>query len=160
MNSQNIPTTSKKINSLICEVHENFDSEISDSHHYKSTIRAISPFEGDYNNKEKTSDFLKSYSPSTAASYFNQNFDENGYVFDGIKIEIDDIDNTSISNATTSELKRCKQQVLRHYYSLLCFIGWRPAFKEEYYRVPCFLRLFNVFYPIIIILLLFFCIYI
>ena len=88
------------------------------------TIRAVSPFEGDRPSLKQSADFLKSFSPSTAASYFNANFDENGYVFDGVKIEIDDIDNNSISNATTSQLKRCKKQVLELYYKILCFVSF------------------------------------
>lgn len=88
------------------------------------TIQTVSPFEGDRPSLKQTANFLKSFSPSTAASYFNTNFDENGYVFDGVKIEIDDIDNNSISNATTSQLKRCKKQVLKLYYSLLCIVSF------------------------------------
>jgi len=45
----------------------------------------MSPFEADQKKKfcyerQKSTD-LMSYSPSGAASYFTQNFDENGYVF-------------------------------------------------------------------------------
>lgn len=156
-------TTSRKssssTNHLIHEVHDNFDFEYGEALGTEPRpIRTVSPFEADRNagTQSRLNDVLKSYSPSAAASYFNQNFDENGYVFDGVKIEIDDIDNTSISNATTSQLKRCKKEVLKHYYSLLCFIGWRPVFKEDYYRMPCIWRLFNVFYPLLIIFLLFF----
>jgi hypothetical protein len=52
----------------------------------------MSPFEADQKKKfcyerQKSTD-LMSYSPSGAASYFTQNFDENGYVFDGVKIEV------------------------------------------------------------------------
>ena len=83
----------------------------------------MSPFEGERNSIKLKFDYLKSFSPSAGASYFSQNFDENGYVFDGVKIEIDDIDNNSMTNATTSQLKRCKKQVLKHYYSLLCFVS-------------------------------------
>jgi hypothetical protein len=54
--------------------------------------------------------------------FVNTNTDENGYVFDGVKVEIEDVDNTSLSNITTQSLKRCKKQVLKHYYSLLCFV--------------------------------------
>jgi hypothetical protein len=87
-------------------------------------------------------------------SFFHSNFDENGYVFDGVKVEIEDIDNTSVSNITTQSLKRCKKQVLRHYYNLLCFIGWRPFYKERYYKTPCLGSILNIIYPIIIVLLL------
>lgn len=87
-------------------------------------------------------------------SFYHANFDENGYVFDGVKIEIEDIDNTSVSNITTQALKRCKRQVLRHYYNLLCFIGWRPFWKERYYKTPCLGTFVNIVYPLIIIILL------
>lgn len=151
-------SSSNSTNHLIHEVHDNFDFEYTDTVLGPQRIRTVSPFEGDRSvgTQPRINDILISYSPSATASYFNQNFDENGYVFDGVKIEIDDIDNTSISNATTSQLKRCKKEVLKHYYSLLCFIAWRPLFKEDYYRMPCIWKLFNVFYPLLIIFLLFF----
>ena len=61
-------------------------------------------------------------SPSSMPQFASTNIDENGYVFDGVKVEIEDVDNTSLSNITTQSLKRCKKQVLKHYYSLLCFV--------------------------------------
>jgi hypothetical protein len=83
-------------------------------------------------------------------------FDENAYVFDGVKIEIEDIDNTSLSNQTTQSLKRCKKQVLKYYYKLLCFIGWRPFYKECFYRTPIYVTILNIIYPLLIITFLFY----
>lgn len=83
-------------------------------------------------------------------------FDENAYVFDGVKIEIEDIDNTSLSNQTTQSLKRCKKQVLKYYYKLLCFIGWRPFYKECFYRTPIYVTILNIIYPLLIIAFLFY----
>ena len=48
----------------------------------------MSPFEGERNSVKLKFDYLKSFSPSAGASYFSQNFDENGYVFDGVKIDV------------------------------------------------------------------------
>jgi hypothetical protein len=89
--------------------------------------------------------------------------------------KIEDIDNTSLSNITTQSLKRCKKQVLKHYYSLLCFvsglstkqfrpmnikfllkIGWRPFYKEFFYQMPMYCSVINFIYPILIIVSLFY----
>lgn len=61
-----------------------------------------------------------------------------------------------MSNITTQTLKRCKSQVLKRYYSILCFIGWRPFYKEDFYKMPWIITILNIIYPIIIISLLFF----
>ena len=77
--------------------------------------------------------------------FASTNLDENGYVFDGVKVEIEDVDNTSLSNITTQSLKRCKKQVLKHYYSLLCFV-----FNFIYFETSIFILLiFCVFYRLV-----------
>lgn len=61
-----------------------------------SSEHRLSPFEGAQNsrinlNRQRSIDYLTGCSPTSAvaaASYFNKNFDENGYVFDGVKIEV------------------------------------------------------------------------
>lgn len=40
------------------------------------------------NENKQPTDFNNSPSKITVASYFNSNFDENGYVFDGVKIDV------------------------------------------------------------------------
>ena len=58
------------------------------------TAGNISPFERSFEethvqkSSTKLKDLITGFSPSATASYFNQNFDENGYVFDGVKIEV------------------------------------------------------------------------
>lgn len=162
--------------SLVHEVHDNFDFEHkifdidtkdqiskSNSINYSSNIvslsssaSATSSIQTKSSNAtiEKRNGHVKNAPSTSVPNFFSTNFDENGYVFDGIKIDIEDIDNTSVSNITTQSLKRCKMQVLAHYYNLLIFIGWRSFYKEHYYRTPWFFKIINFFYPLLIVSLL------
>ena len=150
-------------NSLIFEVHDNFAFEEINDHHNQTadSIHQALPssinadlMNGRLSLEKHLANISGSPTRHGIPSYFNSNFDENGYVFDGVKIDIEDIDNTSVSNITTQSLKRCKSQVLKHYYNLLCFIGWRPFYKEYYYRTPWYVKVINFLYPIIIVSLL------
>jgi hypothetical protein len=167
--AQNDPLTrtSNRKNTLIHEVHITDEFDVMEHKKQNEDANSIQPLTDSLQIHTAASNTRKNsmdskllnigHSPSTVtASYFNSNFDENGYVFDGVKIDIEDIDNTSVSNITTQSLKRCKSQVLRHYYSLLCFIGWRPFYKEHYYRTPWYCRIFNLIYPLLIVSLLFY----
>ncbi|CAF0848737.1 unnamed protein product [Brachionus calyciflorus] len=141
--------------SLVHEVHDTFDFEKQLFQGTESPVPR--PSSSIQTRTSINTTQLLSVSPSSQkASFFNANYDENGYVFDGVKIDIEDIDNTSVSNITTQSLKRCKSQVLKHYYNLLCFIGWRPFYKEHYYKTPFLIRILNFVYPVMIISLLFY----
>lgn len=139
-------------------VRQNMSSSLTTTHRQDSAgtnkLANVSILDTSIKSKHsKTS----SQSLANPLPFFKSNFDETGYVFDGIKIEIDDIENNSLSNITTTQsLKRCKDQVLRLYYILLCFIGWRPFYKEHYYRTPTGCKIVNFIYPLVIILLLFY----
>ena len=57
---------------------------------FEGTSSSLNVVSGEFFSKlTDTSHIPDRYSPTTAAaSYFNANFDENGYVFDGVKIEV------------------------------------------------------------------------
>ncbi|RNA00136.1 hypothetical protein BpHYR1_003256, partial [Brachionus plicatilis] len=153
--SQTPPDTTQS--SLVHEIHDHFDFEKYLFQDIECTRPRNSDMVSPAPQRSSFSGQLQNGSPqSHIASFFNNNLEENGYVFDGVKIDIEDIDNTSISNITTQSLKRCKSQVLKYYYSLLCFIGWRPFYKEYYYKTPFLIRIINFFYPLMIVSFLFY----
>jgi len=87
-------------------------------------------------------------------------------------IQISDLDN-SCPNATTVSLMRCKKQILHPFRNLLCLvsklnifklfkfslslkIGWRPIGADSLKHSSILLRIFNIFYPLFILILLLF----
>ncbi|CAF0931945.1 unnamed protein product [Adineta ricciae] len=75
--------------------------------------------------------------------------------FDCVKVEISDLDN-SCPNPTTISLMKCKKEILHPFRKLLCLIGWRPFGADSLKRSSIFLRIINIFYPILILILLLF----
>ncbi|CAF0757967.1 unnamed protein product [Adineta steineri] len=75
--------------------------------------------------------------------------------FDCVKVEISDLDN-SCPNPTTLSLMKCKKEILHPFRKLLCLIGWRPFGVDSLKRSSIFLRLINIIYPILILMLLLF----
>ncbi|XP_041358803.1 uncharacterized protein LOC121375421 [Gigantopelta aegis] len=71
-----------------------------------------------------------------------------------VKVEITDVVGDGSVNLTTSALRVCKKQVLRPYWALLMFIGWRGFGKERVYSGSLHWRIVNVVYPSVIVLLL------
>ncbi|CAG5125668.1 unnamed protein product [Candidula unifasciata] len=69
---------------------------------------------------------------------------------------IQDWGNGGSFNFTTSTLHKCKRQVLRPYWGLLTFIGWRGFNKESVYFHMYRWRILNIIYPSVITLLLFY----
>ncbi|CAF2416083.1 unnamed protein product [Rotaria sp. Silwood2] len=69
--------------------------------------------------------------------------------------EISDLDN-SCPNSTTLSLMRCKKQILHPFRTLLCLIGWRPFGADSLRRSSILLRIFNIIYPLFILILLLF----
>ncbi|CAF3427103.1 unnamed protein product [Rotaria sp. Silwood1] len=69
--------------------------------------------------------------------------------------EISDLDN-SCPNATTLSLMRCKKQILHPFRNLLCLIGWRPFGVDSLRRSSILMRIFNIIYPLFILILLLF----
>ncbi|XP_046577481.1 uncharacterized protein LOC124285315 [Haliotis rubra] len=70
-----------------------------------------------------------------------------------LQMSISDIGEGSL-NLTTSALRRCKQLVLRPYWMLLMFIGWRGFGRESINSGGRRWKVLNVVYPVLIILLL------
>ncbi|XP_071085706.1 uncharacterized protein [Haliotis cracherodii] len=70
-----------------------------------------------------------------------------------VKVEISDIGEGSL-NLTTSALRKCKQLVLRPYWMLLMFIGWRGFGRESINSGGRRWKVLNMVYPVLIILLL------
>jgi hypothetical protein len=88
-------------------------------------------------------------------------------------IKISDLDN-ACPNPTTLSLMRCKKQILHPFRKLLCLvshfiykimkivlfaflqIGWRPFGVDSLKRSSIFLRIINIIYPILILILLLF----
>ncbi|CAF3176894.1 unnamed protein product [Rotaria socialis] len=87
-------------------------------------------------------------------NYINQSMN-NEDDFGCIKVEISDLDN-SCPNQTTLSLMRCKKQIIHPFRSLLCLIGWRPFGADSLKRSSILLRIFNIIYPIFILILLLF----
>ncbi|CAF1040012.1 unnamed protein product [Rotaria sp. Silwood1] len=75
--------------------------------------------------------------------------------FGCVKVEISDLDN-SCPNATTLSLMRCKKQILHPFRNLLCLIGWRPFGVDSLRRSSILMRIFNIIYPLFILILLLF----
>lgn len=73
-----------------------------------------------------------------------------------LKVEIADIDGEDSINLTTTTLRKCKRQVLRPYWRLLMFIGWRGFGREYVNSGSLGWKFLNTVYPIIIILMLFY----
>ncbi|XP_056005293.1 uncharacterized protein LOC125659305 isoform X2 [Ostrea edulis] len=71
-----------------------------------------------------------------------------------VRVDIGDIDGEESLNLTTTTLKRCKQQVLRPYWRLLMFIGWRGFGRESVHFTSKRLTVLNVVYPIFVVCLL------
>ncbi|CAL1533181.1 unnamed protein product [Lymnaea stagnalis] len=71
-----------------------------------------------------------------------------------IRVEIQDLCNDGSFNFTTSTLRKCKQLVLRPYWGLLLFIGWRGFHKESMNSSRLVWRCINFLYPTFMILLL------
>ncbi|XP_074657791.1 uncharacterized protein LOC141910844 isoform X3 [Tubulanus polymorphus] len=72
---------------------------------------------------------------------------------DCIKVEITDILDESI-NMTTTALRKCKSQVLRPYWKLLVFVGWRGFGRESIQPSALKWRILNTFYAVFVFSLL------
>ncbi|KAK7090265.1 uncharacterized protein [Littorina saxatilis] len=70
-----------------------------------------------------------------------------------VRVDITDIEEGSF-NFTTSTLRKCKHQVLKPYWGLLMFIGWRTFRHDVIAPKSWRLRLLNFVYPVMIVLLL------
>jgi hypothetical protein len=99
-------TSTSRNNSLVHEVHDNFDFEPKvfdiETTNQASSIKKNGSINHNHTSINSPSNSLNvkrngidnkythtKNSPSTSGpSYFNSNFDENGYVFDGIKIDV------------------------------------------------------------------------
>ncbi|UJR23617.1 hypothetical protein I4U23_026603 [Adineta vaga] len=75
--------------------------------------------------------------------------------FECVKVEISDLDNSS-PNQTTVSLMRCKKQIIHPFRNLLCLIGWRPFGADSSKRSSILMKIFNIIYPIFILILLLF----
>ncbi|CAF4362714.1 unnamed protein product, partial [Adineta steineri] len=51
---------------------------------------------------------------------------------------------------------RCKKQILHPFRNLLCLIGWRPFGVDSLKRSSILMRIFNIIYPLFILILLLF----
>ncbi|XP_059159541.1 uncharacterized protein LOC131943429 isoform X2 [Physella acuta] len=71
-----------------------------------------------------------------------------------IRLEIQDLCNDGSFNFTTSTLRKCKQLVLRPYWKLLVFIGWRGFHKESIHANKRRWKIVNFLYPMLMVLLL------
>ncbi|XP_013067519.2 uncharacterized protein LOC106055683 isoform X2 [Biomphalaria glabrata] len=71
-----------------------------------------------------------------------------------IRVEIQDLCNDGSFNFTTNTLRKCKQLVLRPYWGLLLFIGWRGFHRESIDASKRRWRCINFMYPAVIVLLL------
>ncbi|KAK7475503.1 hypothetical protein BaRGS_00033259 [Batillaria attramentaria] len=70
-----------------------------------------------------------------------------------VRVDITDIEEESY-NFTTSTLRKCKHQVLKPYWALLMFIGWRVFRHDVIHPRSLKYRILNLVYPTLIILLL------
>ncbi|XP_022286592.2 uncharacterized protein LOC111099567 isoform X1 [Crassostrea virginica] len=71
-----------------------------------------------------------------------------------VRVDIGDMDGEESLNLTTTTLRRCKQQVLRPYWRLLMFIGWRGFGRESVNSGALRWTILNIIYPVLIICLL------
>ncbi|KAH9509401.1 hypothetical protein Btru_045800 [Bulinus truncatus] len=71
-----------------------------------------------------------------------------------IRVEIQDLCNDGSFNFTTNTLRKCKQLVLRPYWGLLLFIGWRGFHKESIHANKRRWKCINFVYPAFMSLLL------
>lgn len=71
-----------------------------------------------------------------------------------IRIEIRDSGHEGSSNFTTSTLHKCKREVLRPYWHLLIFIGWRGFNRESIFAQGFRWRFLNFLYTSIVMSLL------
>ncbi|GFR78782.1 nucleolar protein 10 [Elysia marginata] len=70
------------------------------------------------------------------------------------RIEIRDSCHEGSSNFTTSTLHKCKKEVLRPYWNLLIFIGWRGFNRESIFAQGFRWRFLNGFYTCVVMFLL------
>ncbi|XP_033760317.1 uncharacterized protein LOC117342308 isoform X1 [Pecten maximus] len=71
-----------------------------------------------------------------------------------VRVDIGDMDGEESMNLTTTSLKLCKRQVLRPYWRLLMFIGWRGFGRESINSGHRGWFYLNIFYPVFIVILL------
>ncbi|XP_033117936.1 uncharacterized protein LOC117117656 [Anneissia japonica] len=71
-----------------------------------------------------------------------------------IRVEISDVEKSG-EYFLTGILRRCNQQVLKPYWRLLLFIGWRPFARDRVLH-PSSCKCWNVLYPLLITCLLVF----
>ncbi|KAL4220209.1 hypothetical protein ACF0H5_020617 [Mactra antiquata] len=71
-----------------------------------------------------------------------------------LRVEIADVDGDDSLHLTTIHLRECKRQVLRPYWKLLMFIGWRGFGREYVNSGGKGWKFLNTLYPIFIILML------
>ncbi|XP_064615517.1 uncharacterized protein LOC135479555 isoform X2 [Liolophura sinensis] len=71
-----------------------------------------------------------------------------------VRVEIADIGGEDSINLTTNALRRCKRQILRPYWKLLTFIGWRGFGKESINAGSCGRQVLNTVYPVCIVVVL------
>lgn len=71
-----------------------------------------------------------------------------------IRVDIADLDGEESLNLTTTTLRRCKKQVLRPYWRLLMFIGWRGFGRESVNSGRMRWTILNIVYPVFIVCLL------
>ncbi|XP_076435332.1 uncharacterized protein LOC143275244 [Babylonia areolata] len=69
------------------------------------------------------------------------------------RVDLRDIGEDS-HNFTTNTLRRCKLQVLKPYWGLLMFVGWRVFRHDVITPRSWWLRVLNVVYPVLVVLLL------
>ncbi|OWF55327.1 uncharacterized protein LOC110461386 [Mizuhopecten yessoensis] len=71
-----------------------------------------------------------------------------------VRVDIGDMDGEESMNLTTTSLKLCKRQVLRPYWRLLMFIGWRGFGRESVNSGHRGWFYLNILYPVFIVILL------
>ncbi|XP_052217457.1 uncharacterized protein LOC127835188 isoform X1 [Dreissena polymorpha] len=72
------------------------------------------------------------------------------------RVDIADLSGEESFNLTTTHLKRCKRQVLRPYWRLLMFIGWRGFGREYVNSGSVGWKVLNTVYPMFIVVMLFY----
>lgn len=90
------------------------------------------------------------------ASYMTRSSSDHSIASSALRVDIADIEMESSLNLTTTQLRKCKRQVLRPYFRLLVFIGWRGFGREYVNSGSIGWKILNIFYPVFIMLMLFY----
>lgn len=148
-----VENTGYQTDSPLHQVEEN------DGHHIMTIcsgnhIQAVSSGTGEFDKSNTSQEQELQHASNMSTSPSSASLKS---VTSALKVEIADIDGEeSLGHLTTTQLRKCKRQVLRPYWRLLMFIGWRGFGREYVNSGSKGWKVLNTIYPLFIILMLFY----